>query len=372
MKRRTLKRSAIGAACVTLILVLLAMLLIDFDSFGGTATGDRLARMKTSPQYHDGRFANPDPARKLFDGNFWGSLKEWLFDKSERRPQSPLPSVIIDPASFAEPPTDLTAWWLGHSTVLVEIDGARLLIDPVFEKSASTIGGGAKRFQPTPITRENLPPVDAVIISHDHYDHLEMSSVRFFAARGVCFFVPLGVGAHLETWDVPPEQIIELDWGDSRRLANLQIICTPARHFSGRGLFDRNKTLWSSWTVIGPKHRLFYSGDTGLSDHLAEIGSNYGPFDLTIIQIGAYGDAWPDIHLYPEDAIDIQLALQGRAMLPVHWGTFDLALHTWDDPINRAVKAAQLEQVKLLTPKLGETIRLGEPFSSQAWWEDVH
>jgi L-ascorbate metabolism protein UlaG (beta-lactamase superfamily) len=196
-----------------------------------------------------------------------------------------------------------------------------------------------------------------------------MSTVRYFATLNVPFFVPLGVGAHLEEWGVPASRIVELDWSQSQALGPLELVCTPARHFSGRSLLDRNQTLWSSWTFLGPAHRVFYSGDTGPSGEFENIGRRFGPFDLAIIQIGAYGEDWPYIHLAPEEVIEVHLAVGGKRLLPVHWGTFDLALHDWDEPIEGAVVAAREASIDLLTPQLGEIVDMDQPPKSHPWWQ---
>ena len=368
--KRVLKGMSIALAAFMGLAVLLALILIDFDTFGGKAAGCRLKRIEQSPNCLDGRFVNLEPTEIMLDGSLWPSTKEYFFGSGRREPEFLLPFVTPDLSGFPVSDTALEVIWLGHSTVLMALDGVVLLIDPVFDKSASTFAGVARRFQPSPVTRENLPPVDAIIISHDHYDHLEMSTVRYFASKRTVFFVPLGVGAHLEAWGVPEPRIIELDWSQSQTLGRLELVCSPARHFSGRDLRDRNKTLWASWTILGPGHRVFYSGDTGPSEEFEKIGAKYGPFDLTIIQIGAYGAYWPLIHLLPEQAIEVHLAVRGKKLLPVHWGTFNLALHDWDEPIKHSAAAAAEAGVELLTPLPGERVAVDRPYDSRDWSAD--
>ena len=284
----------------------------------------------------------------------------------------PIVPVFIEPQN-APPAAGLRAIWLGHASVYLELDGVRLLIDPMFSDRSSPVDFvGPKRFHPPPIELAALPKIDAVVISHDHYDHLDMPTILSLLARGSRFFVPLGVGAHLEKWQVPKSQITELDWWESKKFQGLKIVCTPSRHYSGRGIFDYKETLWSSWSIVGPRHRVYYSGDTGFSNHFLTIGNKLGPFDLSIIKIGAYGPGapWLDVHMDPEHAIQAHIAVQARRMLPVHWATFNMAFHDWDEPIKRAVKAANEQNVDLATPRIGEVVAAGQPFVSQPWWEE--
>ena len=221
-----------------------------------------------------------------------------------RVPPSPLPVLAVDKAALAAAPpaSGLRAFWIGHASVYVEVDGLRLLLDPVFAERVSPIAIGPKRFHPPPIALADLPPIDAVLVSHDHYDHLDMETVQHLAARGTRFFVPLGIGAHLERWGVPLAQIEEMEWWQKKTLGGVEFVCTPTRHYSGRSLGDRSATLWSSWSVLGPRHRFFYSGDTGYGTHFQDIGARLGPFDLAFVKIGAYGpgQSWIDIHMPPE------------------------------------------------------------------------
>jgi L-ascorbate metabolism protein UlaG (beta-lactamase superfamily) len=357
----------------------IVLFLMNWPSFGGTISGKRLKRVQASSHYHDGKFANTEPQPPLKPGEVWGYLKEQFFGDQTRVPPSAIPISTIPPASLyvsgqTQPPPGLRAIWLGHSSVYIELDGLRLLVDPVFSNYASPFSGiGPKRFHPPPITMADLPEIDAVMISHDHPDHLDMRTVKYLSSRGTHFFVPLGVGAHLEKWEIPESRITELDWWESAEIGGVTIICTPAQHYSGRKIIDYKETFWSSWSLIGPKYRVFYSGDTGFSNHFKQIGDQLGPFDLGIIKIGLYGPgaSWIYSHIDPEDAVKAQLAVGARRMLPVHWGTFNIALHDWDEPIKRAVKAASEKNVDLVTPRVGEVVIAGEPFSSHRWWEEV-
>ena len=361
---------------LALLSLVIAVTLSSCASFGATASGQRQTRIQTSPHSADGHFFNAQPLGEFSWGDIGRFLRQRLFGQQVRHPPAPLPVVPVTTASFSTPPPPgLRAIWLGHSSVLVEMDGLRFLLDPVFSDYASPFQWiGPKRFAPPPIALAELPPVDAVLISHDHYDHLDMRSVQHLASRGTHFVLPLGIGAHLEAWGVPAAQITDLDWWESHRLGQISFVCTPSQHYSGRGLFNRMETLWASWSVLGPQHRVFYSGDTGFSDHFQDIGQRFGPFDLGIFKIGAYGpsDYWHDVHIDPEEAVQAHLDVRGRVLLPVHWATFNLGLHDWDEPIKRTLKTARDHQVELVTPRLGELFDIGQAFQSSAWWEQVN
>lgn len=351
-----------------------AFVVLSLPPFGAKASGSRLERERANPQFENGRFVNverPAPysfavVRTLIAGQFSGD--------EVREPPAPMPIVAVDPAALAAAPKPgLRAFWIGHASVYVEVDGVRVLIDPVFSEYASPFPVGPKRFHPPPIALADLPRIDAVVISHDHYDHLDMATVRQLAARGTVFFVPLGVGAHLERWQVPMAQIRELEWWQEGGVGGVRFVCTPTRHYSGRGLTDSRATLWSSWSVVGPQHRFFYSGDTGYSKHFAEIGARLGPFDMSFIKVGAYGPGqpWIDIHMTPEDAVRAHGEVGAKRLFPVHWGTFNLAFHAWDEPIRRTVKAAAAHGADLVTPRIGQMIDAERLFSADPWWESV-
>jgi L-ascorbate metabolism protein UlaG (beta-lactamase superfamily) len=252
----------------------------------------------------------------------------------------------------------------------VEIDGRRVLTDPVWSErcSPSTLVG-PKRFHVPPIVLEELPPIDAVVISHDHYDHLDMPAIEALALRGAHFFVPLGVGAHLERWKVPAGRIHELDWNDQAEIAGLAITATPSRHYSGRSLLDGNETLWASWVIAGPRHRVWFSGDSGYTEKFREIGARHGPFDLTLIKIGAYDRSWREIHMEPEAAVRTHQDVRGRVMLPVHWATFNLAIHEWSEPAERTVAAERRANAALVMPRPGELVDLNDPPRVESWCE---
>ncbi|HYD76909.1 MBL fold metallo-hydrolase [Ramlibacter sp.] len=370
---RRLVRTALVLLALVVVLLAAGWFVLSLPPFGAPMSGERLARALANPQYREGRFVNLEPEAPSTTSLFDYTLRQLTGDEV-REPPAPVPVLTVDKAALAGalPAHGLRAFWIGHASTYVEIDGRRLLLDPVFADRVSPLPVGPGRFHPPPIALADLPTIDAVLISHDHYDHLDMDTVRQLAQRGSRFFVPLGVGAHLERWGVPPSQIEEMAWWQARSLGPLRIVCTPSRHYSGRGL-DRSTTLWSSWSVIGPQHRFFYSGDTGYAKAFAEIGARLGPFDMAFIKIGAYGPgaAWTDIHMTPEQAVQVHRDVRARRMVPVHWSTFNLAYHDWDEPIRRTVAEAARAGVELVTPRVGEMVDADRPFESTRWWEDV-
>jgi L-ascorbate metabolism protein UlaG (beta-lactamase superfamily) len=302
-------------------------------------------------------------------------MREYFFGGQRRTPPAPLPSMNPLAEWARAPQTGLRATWLGHSTVLVEVDGLRVLTDPVWGERASPFSfAGPKRFQPVPVPISALPPLDAIVISHDHYDHLDRDSVVELAKLDVPIVTSLGVGAHLEEWGVPAKLVTELDWWESievKQRGGLSITAAPSQHFSGRITASRNSTLWSSFVFRGPRHSVFFSGDTGLTPEYEAIAARVGPFDLVMLEVGAYHPAWGDIHLGPENALSALKLLGGGAFLPVHWGTFNLAMHDWDEPAETLVRLAEPSEVRLVMPRLGEAMEPSLVERVDAWWRPI-
>lgn len=345
-------------------------------SLGSKPQGARLERMKASPRWSGEGFRNVHPILPgLRDPRVpMPTWTEFLCGGERRVPARPLPSVNPRPAWSKAPDTGLRATWLGHSTVLIEIDGVRVLTDPVWGQRASPFHlVGPKRFQPVPVALNAMPPVDVVVISHDHYDHLDYPTIRALGKSEIPFVTSLGVGAHLEEWGIPPHRITELDWWESYELprGGLAITAAPSQHFSGRTFNTRNATLWSSFAIRGQRHSVFFSGDTGLTTEYQAIGPRLGPFDLVMLEVGGLHPSWGDMHLGPENALKALALLGGGAFLPVHWGTFSLAMHAWDQPAEVLFELATKSGARLLMPKLGEPIEPDDPMLRGPWWRDV-
>lgn len=322
-----------------------------------------------SPQMEQGRFRNVVQA----DAPGWRKTLAitWrlLFDKpADTVPPQPVPLAALTAAQLQAAP-DGSLYRLGHSTLLMKLQGGFWLTDPVFSERASPVQWmGPKRFHAPPIALQDLPPIEGVILSHDHYDHLDHDAILALAPRVRHFIAPLGVGDRLLEWGVDAAKVQQLDWWQSVEVAGVQLTATPAQHFSGRSLRDRNRTLWASWVIAAGGLRLFFSGDTGYHADFRTIGERYGPFDVTLVETGAYDAQWPDVHMQPEQTLQAHLDLRGRVLLPIHNGTFDLALHAWNDPFERIVQLGESQDVAVLTPAMGEPVNLARPGPTARWW----
>jgi L-ascorbate metabolism protein UlaG (beta-lactamase superfamily) len=336
----------------------------------GAQPSDIRAVAERSPNFRDGVFVNQEPASLHIDREEQRlMLWEIVGVRAATRPVVAIPLATPEPRAFEAPAGQIAVSWFGHSTALLEIDGYRVLTDPVWSERCSpsdVIGPG--RMHPPPVPLEALPALDAIVVSHDHYDHLDIDTILALArSQWAPFVVPLGVGAHLRDWGIPDERIVELDWNEHAKIDELTLICTPARHFSGRFL-NRNTTLWASWAIIGPAHRAYFGGDTGYTKSFAEIGADHGPFDVTLMPVGAYNRSWPDIHMNPEEAVQAHLDVNGRLLVPIHWCTFRLAPHPWAEPIERLLAAADASQVSVAVPKPGERVDPTATAQLEHWW----
>jgi len=363
------KKLTLGGGLLLVIPTSILGLLASCGTVTGTAaTGARLERMQASPQWRGDHFDNE---LKRVDGSATEMFSQFLTSSEQVVPERKIEILERKRADFAAPPeSGLRVTWLGHSTFLVELDGQRVLVDPMYGERASPVSfAGPKRWYAPPLPLSELPELDAVLISHDHYDHLDYPTVLAMRETDTKWIVPLGIGAHLEHWGIPAERIVELDWWEDTRVGQLTVTCTPSRHFSGRSLFTQNSTLWAGWALAGPEHRVFYSGDTALHPDFEAIGQKLGPFDLSIMETGAYDTLWSDVHLGPEQAVIAHQLVGAKVMLPVHWGLFNLANHGWTEPIQRVLLAAEQTGVVVVAPRPGGSVEPTKGAFVDEWWD---
>lgn len=340
-----------------------------YPAFGGTTKRHIKER---SRNISGGKFVNQiDTPMTMNIKSIVSLLQDQLKTHPHRKPSERIQSKRLNLSNITASEPHIT--WFGHSTFLLALSGKTILLDPIFSNAASPIQAlGPKRFSDLPATINDLPHIDAVVISHDHYDHLDYHSIQQLSAKTSRFFVPIGLAAHLQKWGVGPDAITELDWWDEAKFDDITFACTPSRHFSGRTLTDRFATLWASWVIKSDDASVYFSGDSGYGPHFKEIGTKYGPFNLTLLECGQYDRHWPNIHMTPEQTMQAHLDLKGKRMIPMHWGTFALALHDWTDSIERVTAAGQNTDARILTPQIGETIA----FTSvqpplEKWWQKV-
>jgi len=355
---------------ITIVLLSLTVFLfMQQKSFGKLPRGARQQRIEQSPNYRNGSFQNLDETPMMIEGvSYFSMLREFFKDKPERYPQASIPTVKTDLRTFISDTPAIV--WFGHSSYLILINGKRILVDPVFSDRPSPVQYlGTKSFEGARIySTDDFPEIDALIITHDHYDHLDYNSISKLKSKAIKFYAPLGVGQHLAHWGVDENSITEFDWWDTEEVfPGMQLTSTPARHFSGRG-FIRNKSLWTSYVLKTGTHNIFIGGDSGYDDAFKVIGEKHGPFDIALLECGQYDRQWPLIHMMPEETVQAAVDLKAKILLPVHWSKFVLALHPWDEPVNRVLaKAAELN-VKVTTPMIGEPVVLNVSYPNKQWW----
>jgi L-ascorbate metabolism protein UlaG (beta-lactamase superfamily) len=352
------------------VLILTVYVFMQQLKFGRIPSGERLERIKTSPQYSNGKFQNQSHTPDLTEGaSFFSVLKEFLFDKKTRRtPAKLLPSAKTNLLQLRK---EEDVWvWMGHSSYFMQVDGKTILVDPVLSGAASPLSFTTKSFPGSDIyTTDDIPEIDLLFISHDHWDHLDHSTIKKLQPKIKTIITGLGTGAHFERWGFKKEMVIEKDWNESITLADgFSVTVTPARHFSGRG-FTRNKALWVSFVLQTPTKKIYIGGDSGYDSHFTTIGNTYGPFDLAILECGQYDKSWKYIHMTPEEVVEAAQELKAKKLLAVHWGKFALGNHPWDEPAIRVHKAAKEKNMSLITPMIGERVNIddsGQGFSP--WW----
>lgn len=347
--------------------------MIWLDLFGRNPKGERLEKIKNSKNYNSSKQTFQNKRSNDFDNmikklSFFKILRKFLTNKTKRAPAKNLPTKN-NIQEFINSKKEISYIWLGHSTVLLKFSQKFILFDPVF-KSAAPFSFIKKRFQPSPISLIDLPKIDFIIISHDHYDHLETSTIKFLNKRdNPIFFAPLGVGEHLNMWEISNDKINEMDWGESLKIDNLEFFSTPSMHSSGRMIFSQNKTLWCSWIIKSFDKKIFFSGDSGYDSHFEKIGSEHGPFDLVFMECGQYNKMWHLSHMYPTESLKAFEDLKGTKLQTIHWGAFDLALHSWNEPINIIYNLALEKKIDLLHPMQGELVELDKERKNITWWK---
>ena len=358
-------------------LLFVALLLgLKHPVFGARPSAQDIQRFDRSPHYNSAERVFENRRAQLFnqmrrDSSTLDLLQEWFTPRVDGSPSQALPQLTPDLNRFTAASNIAKIIWLGHSTFLMNLDGVTVLVDPVFSNAAAPVSFTAKRFQPPVLSLNELPPIDIILISHDHYDHLDMKTIRFFSESHVEFITPLGVGAHLRRWGVDTSRIHENDWWESTRFNDIEFIATPAQHFSGRNGINNNESLWASWVILSGDLRVFFSGDSGYDTHFKKIGERYGPFDVAFMENGQYDSAWEAVHLLPQQTAQAYFDLNARWLFPVHWGMFELAFHTWYDPVVDLAELADARAIALLTPQLGELVELHEDTATVRWWEPL-
>ncbi|MUH34408.1 hypothetical protein D9O36_01020 [Zobellia amurskyensis] len=377
MLRKILKKVLLTVVVLIGVLVIAYVLFNNFyPSFGGDVTKERQQVYKQSEQFKEGIFINKKAVPK--DLSFSESLnlayKFFTIKVPNGRPKEDLKVIKLDSANVADYKSKTRMIWYGHSSFLLQMDGLNILLDPMFGMvPAPHPWLGDDRFnKEMPLEVEKLPRIDAVIFSHDHYDHLDYETILKLKDKTKHYFVPLGLGVHLEAWGIPADKITEMDWWEEKQLQNITLVCTPAQHFSGRKLDNSQSTLWSSWVVKSLDENIYFSGDSGYAPHFKEIGEKYGPFDLALMECGQYDEMWPDIHMMPEETAQAGLDVKAKKIMPIHWAGFKLALHDWKDPIKR-VEAKALElNLKVIAPQIGQEIIVADSVSTYAnWWKNL-
>jgi len=352
------------------------------DQFGSIPKDDDYIRMKESPNYnisHD-KFLNQNPKvmnEMKKNSGFWANPRKnlannFFFNSNITSPETELPENKTSlNESFVKSTNNIKFAWLGHSSILMSINNKVILIDPIFASSASPFSWLIKRYQPPVFKMKELPKIDFILISHDHYDHLDMKTIKFFNKnKNISFVVPLGVGSHLKKWGVPDSRIIEMDWWDSKIIKGIKFICTPAQHFSGRkGFIETQKSLWASWVVKSGDRSFYFSGDSGYSKHYKQIGDKYGPMEVVFMDSGQYNTRWKEVHNMPDEVIKGFVDLKGENLIPIHWGMFTLAMHNWFDPPVEIKKRAKDQNISLITPIIGQVINMKKMTSTESWWE---
>lgn len=351
--------------------LILTLVISCSPQFGGSVGKAEREQYQDFPNYNSDKKIFENLTETSMDMNFksiWSLLKDYIKGDSTR---SPARDIATLPYHEFEADTVPKIMWFGHSSFLLQMNGKNILIDPMLSEVPSPYDflGQPRYSQSLPSEIEELPQIDYVIISHDHYDHLDYKTIKALKSKTQHFLVPYGVSVHLKRWEIEAERIHELNWWDEQEMEGIKFAFTPSRHFSGRGLFDRFETLWGGWVIQSPNYNLYFSGDGGYGDHFKEIGEKYGPFDFTMIECGQYDERWNQIHMMPEESAQACVDLKTKTAMPVHWAAFTLALHSWTDPVERFSAKAQELELDYITPEIGEKVRIGLDHPTGRWWD---
>ncbi|MFK7812632.1 MAG: MBL fold metallo-hydrolase [Maribacter sp.] len=373
--KKILKKMGLLLGGLLLILVIFVALFVNLSpEFGGSATKEQKLKYGKSENYKEGVFINRgDVKMSMGFGDMVKSIRGYFGPQPNTTPEKAIAVEKIDSTSIANYNGPSRLVWFGHSSFLLQMEGKSILIDPMFGAvpAPHPMLGGKRFSKSLPIEIAKLPKIDAVIFSHDHYDHLDYGSIQLLKDKVDMFYTPLGVGAHLIEWGVKKEQIVEMDWWEEAEFHGLSFKCTPAQHFSGRGLTDRAKTLWSSWVIQSKKENIFFSGDSGYGSHFKEIGEKFGPFDFAMLECGQYNELWSEIHMMPEETAQAGLDVGAKKIMPIHWGAFKLAMHPWTEPVERVSKKALELGIAITIPKIGAHIYLDETqIAEEPWWSE--
>ncbi|WP_459209134.1 MBL fold metallo-hydrolase [Aquimarina rhabdastrellae] len=369
------KRMFITLGALIALFIIAYMLFVGYyPTFGGDISEKRQQLYTTSKQYKEGKFVNTKdvPQDPSFSDMMTMTRKFFFTKVPNTRPQKSIPVHKFDSSALHNNIEEDRLIWFGHSTFLLQSGHYNVLIDPMLGKvpAPHPLLGGERFSKELPITIAQLPKIDAVLISHDHYDHLDYESIQQLKDKVTHFYTPLGVGVHLEAWGVPQERITELDWWQQVNFETFNFVCTPAQHFSGRKLSNGQSTLWSSWVIQTPESKIFFSGDSGYSTHFKEIGEKYGPFDIALMECGQYNEMWPDIHMFPEETAQAGIDVNAKKMMPIHWGGFKLALHSWTEPIERVISKSTMLGLPIMVPQIGTPIKIKQDASPLVkWWQ---
>jgi len=370
---------------ILILILIVGMIFINFSpQFGAKTTGVNYERIKSSKNFKNGKFRNIEKTAIMTKMDLTSLFK--YFIKGNTVPNFTIPieksysiksddldtTVVNNNLDSYKQKSNVKVTWFGHSALLLEVNNRKILLDPMLGKiPAPHPWLGSKRFnEELPMKIEDIPQIDAVLISHDHYDHLDYWSITKIKDKVKMFYVPLGIAAHLKSWGVDESRIIELDWWEEAEFQELTFVSTPSRHFSGRGLFNKDSTLWCSWVIKNENTKIFFSGDGGYSKTFKEIGEKFGPFDLTLLECGQYDEGWSEIHMMPEETVQAHIDLRGKLLMPIHWGAFKLSIHPWQEPVERLLLKANPLKVKITTPMIGEPIILGKSVPSSKWWKN--